>query len=67
MSLLLAAAGSPGVLVLVVADGELLALVAGETDGLADVCGDRPFVAAFTEEGVDGLDLVPAWRGKEER
>ncbi len=46
--------------VLGVADGQLLALVAGQTDVFSHLVRDCSLVAAFTEQRVDRLDTVPA-------
>ena len=46
--------------VLCVADGQLVALVARQFDGLAHVGGDGSLVAALVKQGVYRLDLVPA-------
>lgn len=46
--------------VLLVADRQLLALVAGQLDAFAHVDGDGAFVATFAQQWVNGLHAVPA-------
>ncbi len=54
-------AALPAVLeVLRVADAHLLGLVAREADRAANLGARGPLVAAFAQQAVDRLDLVPA-------
>ena len=49
-----------GLYVLGVRHSQLLTLVTGQLDGLAEFRGDGTLVATLTQEGVDGLNAVPA-------
>lgn len=60
VSLLLAATRTPWVLILVVTDSYFLTLVPGKADGLSNVISYATFVATFSEQGINSLDMVPS-------
>lgn len=60
---MLALAVPPEVPILLVANGDLLTLVARQVDGLAHLVGDGALVAALAQQGVYRLHVVPALLG----
>ena len=48
--------------VLLVTDGDLLALVAGETDRTPHIVRHGALETALAQQRIDGLNAVPTWK-----